>query len=58
MKRKYPLGEGCWFCGDKGDEPLVFDMEFDTPVHLSCIRKALEEDPNHGEAGPMDYLLE
>ena len=38
--------------------PLVFDLEFDTYVHKSCIRKALEEDPENPEAKLMEYLLE
>lgn len=52
------LGKDCWFCDKSGDEPLSFDMEFDTPVHLSCVRKTLEREPEHPEARCMAYLLE
>lgn len=50
----------CWFCNNNGDvqEHRVFDVEFDTPVHLSCIRSALKADPNDAEAGLMRYLLD
>lgn len=51
-----PPDGGCWFCwNDTGD--LVFDSEWDTYVHRSCIREALKEDPNHAEAVFMKYLL-
>jgi hypothetical protein len=49
------LGRDCWFCDHGGD--LVFDCEFDTAVHVECIRKALEEDPENPEAQIMSYLL-
>jgi hypothetical protein len=50
-------GEGCWFCHRGTEDDLVFDVEFDTPVHIGCIRDALKEDPNHPEARWMKYLL-
>jgi predicted component of viral defense system (DUF524 family) len=40
------------------EDDLVFDTEFDTPVHISCLKKILEEDPDHPEAKFMKYLLE
>ncbi|GGK22789.1 hypothetical protein GCM10010965_14600 [Caldalkalibacillus thermarum] len=43
-------GFGCWYCGRKDIENLRFSLEFDTPVHLSCIEKALKQDPNDEEA--------
>ena len=61
----YPVAEAvphetvfpCWFCNStEGD--LLFDMEFDTPVHADCIRKTLADDPEHPEAKHMKYLLE
>lgn len=55
---KLPLGAGCWFCREGGGDDMVFDREFDTPVHQSCILKTLEKNPNHDEARIMAYLLE
>ena len=53
----HPCQEGCWFCWhDTGI--LVFDWEFDTFVHIECIKKKLEEDPNDFEASLMKYLIE
>jgi hypothetical protein len=36
---------------------LVFDTEFDTFVHLSCLNEAVK-DPSDEEAQIMSYLLE
>ena len=47
----------CWFCSKK-DELLVFDGEFDTYVHLECIRRVLKSEPMNPEAVLMKYLLE
>jgi hypothetical protein len=50
---------GCWFCQhDEEHEPLYSEREFDTFVHISCLKAALEKDPNHPEAELMKYLLE
>lgn len=49
-------GKKCWFCGEEKGKDLVFDIEFDTYVHLHCIAEALKE--NHEEAKLMEYLLE
>ena len=50
----------CWFCG-KSDKFLVYEEEFDTYVHVDCIRKALEDGETTGEkttkAKQMSYLL-
>lgn len=50
----------CWFCG-KTDKFLVYEEEFDTYVHVDCIRKALTDDAGTGakttEAKRMSYLL-
>lgn len=48
--------KACWFC-QKEDDSLTFDIEFDTPVHVDCINKALQENPDHPEAIHMAYLL-
>lgn len=44
------MGYGCWYCGGKEGEDLVFSMEFDTPVHKSCAYGALSRDKNNEEA--------
>ena len=50
----------CWFCG-KSDKFLIYEEEFDTFVHVDCIRKALEKGEKTGkkatEAKQMSYLL-
>ncbi len=57
MSELHPCDGGCWFCKqDDEKEPLAYDGEFDTYVHLSCIKKALEE-PRNPEAEIMSYLL-
>ena len=50
---------GCWFCYEDDGDDLVFDSEFDTYVHLSCIRKQLQNKLNNdtSEADVMKYLL-
>lgn len=47
----------CWFC-DETDDDLVLDTEFDTYVHIDCIRTRLKEDPTDHEANQMKYLME
>ncbi len=48
---------GCWFCESRGGD-LVFDTEFDTPVHIDCIRMALAQNETNQEAQLMKYLLQ
>lgn len=53
---------GCWFCDKEGGDDYVFDWEFDTPVHLHCIRERLKDpkwvsDQELSEAEIMSYLL-
>ena len=52
-----PQDGGCWFCfsDDTEKEGLFFDWEFDTYVHLGCIKKALEKGCE--EARIMSYLI-
>lgn len=52
----HPSVGGCWFCHTK-DDKLVFDSEFDTYVHIDCIKEALKKGPG-SEADFMTYLLE
>jgi hypothetical protein len=55
---KEPAHGGCWFCcRDDKQEDMTFDTEFDTNVHLSCLRKVIEKDAYHPEAMHMTYLL-
>ena len=56
MSHLHPSKGGCWFCHeDEEYERHCFDEEFDTYVHRSCIRIALEK--NNPEAEIMQYLL-
>lgn len=44
---------GCWFCKqDDEHEPLYPEREFDTFVHLTCLKQALK-DPDNEEANIM-----
>lgn len=45
----HPCDGGCWFC-HTADEEMAFSCEFDTYLHLKCLKKALEDDPVHPEA--------
>ncbi len=53
----HPCAGGCWFCHQDDEyELLVFDSDFDTAVHKSCIEEALKKDDPR-EAEFMRYLL-
>ena len=41
--RKRPSEGGCWFCHEDSG-PLDFSTEFDTNVHVDCIKSALAHD--------------
>jgi hypothetical protein len=58
MEKVYasPLDGGCWYCQTK-DDTLVYDSEFDTLVHIECIKSALRIDPEDQEAKFFKYLL-
>jgi hypothetical protein len=47
---------GCWYC-HTSDDTLVYDSEFDTMVHIECIKEALRMDPNDQEAKFLSYLI-
>ena len=51
-----PTQGGCWFCWHK-DNDLIYDGEFDTFVHVDCIKSVLKTDPDHSEASIMRYLI-
>lgn len=52
-----PEEGGCWFCFTESDD-MLFDSEFDTNVHVSCLKNVLEKEPDNPEAQLMKYLLE
>lgn len=58
MSDVYANEGGCWFCWQK-DDLLVFEREFDTYVHLDCIRENLKSSSEgcRLEAEIMNYLL-
>ncbi len=51
-----PTAGGCWYCHRKTDG-TVFSTEFDTYVHLDCLRAAFKADPNDSEAQIMGREL-
>lgn len=58
-ERVSPVNGGCWFCFTTREaRDWVYDVEFDTYLHLSCLKKAVEEEPEDPEVGIMCYLLE
>lgn len=58
MAKLSPSQGGCWFCQmDNENEEMFFENEFDTFVHLSCLRSVLDKNPDHPEAQLMSYLL-
>lgn len=54
-KKVSPMNGGCWFCY-RDHAPLVFDVEFDTCLHINCLKEAVK-DENNQEAQIMSYLL-
>jgi hypothetical protein len=47
----------CWYCHCPPGDDLVFSWEFDTYVHLSCLRERIEHDPSDREAHIMGREL-
>lgn len=45
-----PANDPCWYCHCPPGDDLVFSWEFDTFVHLGCIRDRLSSDPTDREA--------
>lgn len=45
-----PQSDPCWYCHGAPGDDLVFSWEFDTFVHLTCIRARVAEDPSDDEA--------
>lgn len=56
-ERVEPSEGGCWFCYTRSDD-MTFDTEFDTFLHINCLKNQLKENPNHPEAQIMSYLLD
>lgn len=52
MEEVSPKDGGCWFCKSIDAEELIFDTEFDTYLHYSCLEQAWRE------VNLMVYLLE
>ena len=50
LERAIKAGYGCWYCGGKNGDDLDFSIEFDTPVHKSCVREVLSKDKKDLEA--------
>ncbi len=45
---------GCWFCcEDEENEELIFCHEFDTYVHMGCLLRQCQEDPDDPEVKIM-----
>lgn len=48
-KRVTAAEGGCWYC-ERASGELYFCTEFDTYVHIDCVKKALRDDPTDQEA--------
>lgn len=44
-----PNSGGCWYCGEDEGE-MVLSAEFDTYLHIDCLKDALYADPGDQEA--------
>lgn len=52
-----PQDGGCWHCSTANNlDDMHFDSEFDTNVHLNCVRAAIEDE--NPEAEIQSYLFE
>jgi hypothetical protein len=59
MAKLSPNEGGCWFCHQ--DNTDAFDTEYDTYVHLACVKESINkfmEDGLPTEAVHMTYLLD
>lgn len=45
-----PSRGGCWYCWTKDPEPDRFSFEFDTFLHLECLKRWLVGHPKDDEA--------
>lgn len=44
-----PCDGGCWYCS-RTDGEMFFSGEFDTWVHVECVKAAVAKDPGDREA--------
>lgn len=61
MVKSHPSKDGCWYCYDNENteaNPLYFCCEFDTMIHLNCIKKRLEEHTRLNETWEDDPEIE
>jgi hypothetical protein len=56
----HPTQGGCWFCLDTEnmDKEKVFCNEFDCYLHIECLKKELEKNPDNREAQIMKVEFE
>ena len=52
MSIQMMVAGGCWYCHQVDDE-LTFSAEFDTFVHVGCIKETHFADPEDREAAIM-----
>lgn len=43
----------CWYCYGPVEDVLEFSYEFDTYVHLSCLKEQVDRDSTDREAAIM-----
>ena len=55
MAKLSPVDGGCWYCHtDDASEskPLTFCWEFDTFIHVDCIKQRGQQNEERGEYDP------
>ncbi|ELC54767.1 hypothetical protein [Escherichia coli] len=57
IKNVNPQDHGCWYCNSL-DHNLVFSGEFDTNLHLDCLKNRLQTDSDDMEAKIMEREFE
>ena len=61
MVKSHPSIDGCWYCYDNENteaNPLYFSREFDTMIHLNCIKKRLKEHREKNKTFEDDFEIE
>ena len=51
MAKVSPQDGGCWYC-KTDDPPLTFCFEFDTFIHIDCIKEKIKERTADHEIDP------
>ena len=56
-RKSTPAKGGCWFCYMTDDEETdwLFSWEWDTNLHLSCLKKAIEDNPKYTHWNTSNY---